>query len=86
MREANLAIVRTDRFKLVHFNGGLPPLLFALEDDPGELINVAADPSYTQTLQSLTTLMLNHRMSHADQTLSRSALTPDGLQTSDPDS
>ena len=81
MREANLAIIRTERFKLVHFNGGLPPLLFQLEDDPGELINVAADPAYSQTLQSMMALMLDHRMSHADQTLSRSALTASGPAT-----
>lgn len=86
LSEANLAILRTDRFKLVYFNGGLPPLLFQLDDDPGELVNVAGDPAYSQTLQSLMALMLDHRMSYADQTLSRSALTPDGVKTADPDS
>jgi arylsulfatase A-like enzyme len=86
LSETNLALVRTDRFKLVHFNGGLPPLLFQLDDDPGELVNVAVDPAYSQTLQSLMALMLDHRMSHADQTLTRSALTPDGVKTADPGS
>ncbi len=29
--DCNFAVLREDRFKLVHFNGGLPPLLFDLE-------------------------------------------------------
>ena len=36
-RQCNLAVIRTDKFKYVHFGGGLPPLLFDLDDDPGEL-------------------------------------------------
>lgn len=36
-RQCNLAVIRTQKFKYVHFGGGLPPLLFDMENDPGEL-------------------------------------------------
>ncbi|TGV58318.1 DUF4976 domain-containing protein, partial [Mesorhizobium sp. M00.F.Ca.ET.149.01.1.1] len=45
-RDCNLAVLRTIDFKYVHFGGGLPPLLFDLMKDPGELSNVANDPAY----------------------------------------
>ena len=40
----NLQVVRTERLKYVHF-AGLPPVLFDLADDPGEMTNRAADPA-----------------------------------------
>ena len=45
-RQCNLAVIRTERFKYVHFGGGLPPLLFDLVEDPDETRNVADDPAY----------------------------------------
>ena len=45
--EANFAVLRERRYKYVHFNGGLPPLLFDLENDPGELTDVASCLLYT---------------------------------------
>ncbi|TIQ00892.1 MAG: phosphonate monoester hydrolase, partial [Mesorhizobium sp.] len=36
-RQCNLAVIRTKEFKYVHFGGGLPPLLFDLEQDRDEL-------------------------------------------------
>ena len=35
-QQCNLAVIRSEKVKYVHFGGGLPPLLFDLEDDPGE--------------------------------------------------
>lgn len=78
LEEANLAILREDRFKLIHFNGGLPPLLFDLDEDPNELVNLANDPAHTATLLRLTQKLLNHRMRHNDRTLADVKITPDG--------
>ncbi len=69
-RDSNFVILRETRFKLVHFNGGLPALLFDLENDPFEMQNLADDPAYSATLLRLTQKLLSHRMRHADQTFS----------------
>jgi len=76
--EANLAILREERFKLVHFNGGLPPLLFDLMSDPHELNDLAGDASHAPTLLRLTQKLLSHRMKHADRTLADVRITSKG--------
>lgn len=78
LHEANLAILREERFKLVHFNGGLAPLLFDLENDPDELVNLANEPSHAATLLRLTRKLLNHRMCHSDRTLADVKITSEG--------
>ncbi|NRB16277.1 MAG: alkaline phosphatase family protein [Rhodobacteraceae bacterium] len=78
VQDANLAVLREARFKLVHFNGDLPPLLFDLEDDPSEMCNLAEDPAHAATLLRLTRKMLNHRMRHADSTLTHTRITKQG--------
>ncbi|MFQ5623514.1 MAG: alkaline phosphatase family protein [Paracoccaceae bacterium] len=78
LREANLAILRENRFKLIHFNGGYPPLLFDLENDPDEMRDLAGDPEHADTVLRLTRKMLDHRMRNADHTLSDMKITPHG--------
>jgi len=85
LAESNLAILRDDRFKLVHFNRGLPPILFDLENDPGEHVNLASDPAYAGKLARLQARMLDHRMSHADHELTRMKLTESGVKIAPPD-
>lgn len=80
LEEANVAFVREARFKYVHFNGGLPPLLFDLEHDPGEFENLAGDPRHRDELLRLARRMLDHRMSHASQELSLLSVTPEGVK------
>ncbi len=79
VEDANLAILREARFKLVHFNAGLPPLLFDLESDPFELNNLANDTAHAPTLLRLTQKLLSHRMKHADRTLANVKITANGV-------
>ncbi|MDJ0827929.1 MAG: sulfatase-like hydrolase/transferase [Rhodobacter sp.] len=74
--EANLAILREGPWTLVHFNGGLPPLLLSEAD--GQAVNHAADPGQAGLLLRLTRRLLDHRMRHADRGLSDWMITPDG--------
>jgi arylsulfatase A-like enzyme len=78
MHACSLAVLRGDRFKYVHF-AGLPPLLFDLDDDPGELVNRANDPAYLPFQAECAQRMLSWRMRHAEQTLTHVTLTPDGV-------
>ena len=62
---ANAAILREAKWKYVHFNGGVPPLLFDLETDPGETVNLADDPAFASERLRLASAMLDRRMSRA---------------------
>jgi arylsulfatase A-like enzyme len=78
MHACSLAVLRGERFKYVHF-AGLPPLLFDLDNDPGEFVDRAADPAYLGVLADCAQRMLSWRMRHAEQTLTHVALTPAGI-------
>ncbi|MBX3579669.1 MAG: alkaline phosphatase family protein [Rhizobiaceae bacterium] len=78
-RQLNLAVIRDERFKYVHFGGGLPSLLFDLRDDPGELRNVAADDAYRSTRLDYAEQMLAWRAEHLDQSLALAELTEQGV-------
>lgn len=78
-RDCNLAVLRTEDFKYVHFGGGLPPLLFALAKDPDELSNVAHDPAYLPVRLEFAEKMLAWRARHLDQSLALAELTEDGV-------
>jgi arylsulfatase A-like enzyme len=79
LEEANFAILREARWKLVHFNGGLPPMLFDLEADPREHRDLGRDPAHGAEIARLRAKMLDHRMTFADHALSRMALTGEGV-------
>lgn len=79
----NLAVVRSARWKYVHF-AALPPLLFDLENDPGELHNLAADPAHASIRLELAERLLSWRAEHLDQTLALMELTPDGVVAAEP--
>jgi len=80
LARANLAILRERRFKYVHFNGGLPPILFDIETDPHELNNLAGDPSFAPELLRLSQRMLDHRMSYTAYTAPLMKLTGEGVK------
>ena len=74
----NLSVLRGDNFKYVHF-AGLPPVLFDLQTDPDETINVAGLAQYQSLQLDCAEQLLSWRAEHLDQTLALSALTADGL-------
>jgi arylsulfatase A-like enzyme len=78
-QQCNLAVLRGERFKYVHFGSGLPPLLFDIEEDPGELKNLAADPSFQPVRLDFAERLLAWRAEHLDQSLALSALTENGV-------
>ncbi len=78
LNRSNLAILREARWKLVHFNGGLKPLLFDMAADPGELNDLAGDPAHAGELLRLTRKLLSHRMTHQNRRLTGWKLGPDG--------
>ncbi|SLN76557.1 sulfatase-like hydrolase/transferase [Oceanibacterium hippocampi] len=45
-RDARLFMAFDGRWKLVHAEGGMPPMFFDLQSDPEELIDLGRDPAY----------------------------------------
>lgn len=78
-QQCNLAVLRTKDWKYVHFNGGLPPLLFDLKSDPGELRNLASEPSCQGVRLDMAERMLAWRAEHLDKSLALSELTETGI-------
>lgn len=74
----NMATIRTERFKYVHF-GGLPPLLFDLVEDPAETIDRSRDPSLAGVRLELAERMLDWRARHLDRRLTGMEITAGGL-------
>lgn len=72
-----LAVIRDDRYKYVHFSG-LPPLLFDLGRDPQELDNRADDEDYRDIRAVYAERMLSWRAVHGDRTLTGWDLTAPG--------
>lgn len=77
-RDAELAVLRTETHKYVHFPT-LPPVLFDLQDDPGEFHNRADDPACRGVMLEMAQRMLTWRMRHADRTRSRYTASRHGL-------
>lgn len=75
---ASLAVIRDNSMKYVHF-AGLPPLLFDLAADPGELTNVADDPTYLGIRLQMAERLLAWRARHLDRRMTGLALTSEGL-------
>ena len=76
----NLAVLRGADHTLVHFNGGLPPLLFDNRAE-GEMRDIAAEPDAQPTLLEMYRAMMDHRMTHADGRFIRTMVTAEGCMT-----
>ena len=77
--QMNLAVVRSERWKYVHFGGGLPTLLFDLAEDPAELRNLAEDSAYLRKRLECAERLLEWRARHLDRSLSLAELTKAGI-------
>ncbi|KTR03191.1 hypothetical protein NS365_19315 [Aureimonas ureilytica] len=66
----SLHVVRTERFKYVHF-AGLPPVLFDLVDDPLERCERSRDPAAIALKLEGMERLLELRLTHEDDTLVR---------------
>jgi hypothetical protein len=62
----------------VHF-AGLPPLLFDLQEDPGECVDRATDPSLAGIRLGMAERMLSWRARHLDRRLTGLELTRNGV-------
>jgi len=78
-RQCNLAVIRDERLKYVHFGGDLPPVLFDLADDPDETLNLADDPAYREARLEMAERLLAWRAEHLDQSLALCELTDEGV-------
>jgi arylsulfatase A-like enzyme len=77
-RTCDLTVLRTERYKYVHFQA-LPPLLFDLQEDPGELRNLAGDPAAAPVMLAMAQKMLSWRMHYSERELLNLSASPAGL-------
>jgi len=59
--QSSLSVIRDQQYKYVHFTA-LPPLLFDLQQDPGEFVNLADNPEYQSILTHIVVCFLNIRL------------------------
>ena len=78
--ECNLSVIRTEKWKYVHFPS-LPSLLFSLEEDPYETNNLAELSEYQSIKNELLSKLLSHRMLHQERQLSNTMLSSKGVRT-----
>jgi len=71
--ECGISVLRGERYKYVHFTS-LPPLLFDLETDPGELHNCIDDPAYAGVALAFARKMLSCRMSNDERVLTNTVI------------
>ena len=76
--QCTIAVLRDERGKYVHFAGDLPALYFALDEDPGELVDRASDARCAPRVLEMAQQLLTLRMEHADPRLANTRATPDG--------
>lgn len=78
--QCNLAVVRDENYKYVHF-GALPPLFFDLQQDPHEFVNQANNPDYQTLMLEYVQKMLSWRMNHTHRGLTETFLSEAGPVT-----
>ncbi len=76
----HLGVIRDARYKYVHF-AALPPLLFDLQSDPGELVDVSNHPDHAPARLYYAEKLLDLRMRYTARGLSETLLTAEGPVT-----
>ena len=66
--DARLYMVATPSWKLIHAEGGFPPMLFDLENDPDELRDLGRDPQYAAVVDDCYALLHEWAMRPAQRT------------------
>ena len=77
--ECQLAILRGERWKYVHF-AALPPLLFDLLNDPWEMSDLSKDPAHRDTILLMAQKMLSWRLKHQEHVLTNLHNGPQGVE------
>lgn len=62
--QCQFAVLRGERYKYIHFPN-LAPVLFDLEKDPAQTVNVAAEDSYAAVVAQCAGALLSRRMEYA---------------------
>jgi len=78
--ESNLAVIRSNEWKYVHFPAFIP-LLYNLNNDPYEKVNLATDPKYDNIKAEMLSKLLSHRIRHSERQMTNMKLTPEGPKT-----
>ncbi len=77
--KTNMAVLRTRQHTLVHFNGGMPQMLFDREAN-GEAVDISRDATSANLMLELSRMMLDHRMTHAEGRFARTMITESGVK------
>lgn len=77
--EANLAVLRSETHRLVHFAGPLPQVVFDMTA-AGERRDIAALPSTEALCLDLSQKMLRHRMTHPESTFANTMVVDGGVK------
>jgi arylsulfatase A-like enzyme len=76
--ECNLSVIRSARYKYVHF-ANLPPLFFDLQTDPHEFHNLANDRIHASLVLEYAQKLISWRLKYEDRTLTHLMASADGL-------
>lgn len=52
-KDCRLFMIATKRWKFTHCEGGYRPMLFDLQNDPDELVDLGGDPAYTEVMEEM---------------------------------
>jgi arylsulfatase A-like enzyme len=76
--QCSISVIRDRAGKYVQFGGGLPSLFFDLDDDPGELRDVAGAADRAPQLLDYAQRLLRMHIEHTDPRLANHRATPAG--------
>jgi len=79
--ECNLAVIRNEEWKYVHFPA-FAPLLYNIKNDPNEKANLAPDPQYDKIKTEMLSKLLSHRIRHSERQMTNTKLTSKGPRAS----